>query len=376
MDDVFTSPAVDGPESDWVALPELVRRYARDNQAAAAILRHCFKRAAVKDADWWAAYWNPEDEVAYFVNSEARPEDALRIKSSAYRLKTIREVRVDGIDRRPENFLDGRSPWMCVKSALVMPRPAKAEKPLLLPNPLAAALAGSLLLGASGLGLGWLANKFFKYMYPDDNEKPEPHIFPRNLGLAGLLIGAAPGLIWGVTSQRARPDLGFKSWLSPWPFGPEDKGLVKNNSAPGDSVLSKIDSTGLVYSAAPEMAKAADWMPSTTGAMDLSTMPVIAKNNFGQVVWQDENTPLPLRAATLGVLEAASGAKGGSNWLSPMDIARVGLDMGTGYVTGLVAGRVLGALAGMSPSMQRRLQDIGMWSAAIGASVPRLLGKD
>lgn len=376
MEEVSTLPVAEVSERDWVRLPELVHRYARDNQAAAAILRHCFKRASVGDPDWWTIYWNPVDEVAYFANKDPRPKDSLRIKSSAHRLRTIRHVRVAGIDQEPDNFRDDQSTWMCVKSAIVMPRPASSPTSLFFPHPLAAALAGSLLLGASGLGLGWLAKKVLQQLDSSDDGSHNLHVFPRNFALAGLALGSLPGLIWGITSQRARPDLGFGAWTSSWPFAPDDRGLVKTNTAASDSVLAGVESEDLIHDAAPELAKSANWLPSTTGALDLATMPVIPKNNFGQVVWQDENTPLPLRAATLGVLEAASGAKGGSNWLSPMDIARVGLDMGAGYVTGLVAGRILGALAGMSPSAQRRLQDIGMWSAAIGASVPRLLGKD
>ncbi|MDZ7345766.1 MAG: hypothetical protein ONA69_03145, partial [candidate division KSB1 bacterium] len=320
MEDVTTLPVADAKDNDWVRVPELVWRYARDNQASAAILRHCFKRASVQDTDWWAIYWNPEEEIAYFANSEPRPDDALRIKSSAHRLKTIHSVRVAGIDEEPASFRNGQSPWICIKSAIVRPRPHVNTSAPLFPHPLAAALAGSLLLGVSGLGTGWLAKKIIGNFYADEEEKSSLGVFPRNFALIGLMLGALPGVIWGVTSQRARPDLGFGAWLSSWPFAGSEKGMVKNNSTGTDSVLSGVDSTDLVYEAAPEMAKAADWLPSTTGALDLATMPVIPKNNFGQVVWQDENTPLPLRAATLGVLEAASGAKGGSNWLSPMDI--------------------------------------------------------
>jgi hypothetical protein len=57
-----------------------------------------------------------------------------------------------------------------------------------------------------------------------------------------------------------------------------------------------------------------------------------------------------------------------------MDIARVGMGMGAGYIQASIGGRVLGALAGLTPEAQRTLQNAGVVAGAVKSVVPGLFG--
>ena len=57
-----------------------------------------------------------------------------------------------------------------------------------------------------------------------------------------------------------------------------------------------------------------------------------------------------------------------------MDIARIGMGMGAGYVQATIGGKVLGALAGLTPQAQRTLQGAGVIAGAMKAVVPGLFG--
>jgi hypothetical protein len=57
-----------------------------------------------------------------------------------------------------------------------------------------------------------------------------------------------------------------------------------------------------------------------------------------------------------------------------MDIARVGMGMGAGYVQASIGGRVLGALAGLTPQAQKTLQTAGVIAGAVKSVIPGLFG--
>ena len=58
-----------------------------------------------------------------------------------------------------------------------------------------------------------------------------------------------------------------------------------------------------------------------------------------------------------------------------MDIARVGIGMGAGYVQATLGGKVLGALVGLTPQAQRTLQGAGVVAGALKAVVPGFFGQ-
>lgn len=228
-----------------------------------------------------------------------------------------------------------------------------------LQNPLAAMLAGSLLLAGSGWLAGYFIDNFIEVNFSQNDEKNT--FYKKWLPIVGALLGAIPGWRWSQYSKELNPKYlenpsWQNRWLDSWPF---NAGKTEKVSADLFNNLTKYGQDGFL---------SGSFFDSTPG-------PVISKNNFGEVVWSDQNTPIPLRAATLGVLEAASINKN-SNWITPVDIADISLSMGSGWLTGYTVGKILGALAGLPPSIQKRIQEVGMWSGALQSTVPKLFGNN
>jgi hypothetical protein len=121
-----------------------------------------------------------------------------------------------------------------------------------------------------------------------------------------------------------------------------------------------------------EMSKAADFFNNNQSIFGLEPVPVDA---FNRLVLNDPFTPSYLQAATMGVVGAANNMRGNTGFITPMDIARVGLGMGAGYVQATLGGKVLGALVGLTPQAQRTLQGAGVVAGAIKAVVPGFFGQ-
>lgn len=104
-----------------------------------------------------------------------------------------------------------------------------------------------------------------------------------------------------------------------------------------------------------------------SGALSLADLqfPSIPKNHFNQVVWSDPLTPSYVAANLSGVVDAASKARGNVNFVTPGDIARIGLGMGSGYLSSLVVGKTLGALVGLPEEAQQKLKEGGIWAGLL-----------
>lgn len=100
--------------------------------------------------------------------------------------------------------------------------------------------------------------------------------------------------------------------------------------------------------------------------------PLINKGQFNPAVMADPNTPPHIRAATAGIVEAASATRG-SSFVSPWDVARIAISAGAGAASGIVLGKTLGVLAGLSKEQQKNLQEIGWWSGILRSMVPQAL---
>lgn len=244
------------------------------------------------------------------------------------------------------------------------------------PNPLAATLAGGLL----GAGVGWGAGRLAEVVLPDKYVKKGP--LSRTTAVLGGLMGAIPGAYWGFNNMRGHDDpvkrWSLSSWLSRYPYTdppqpappelpPGEEHQASDRFAELKEHLQKsLPAEALELS--EEWTKAAD----ETGS-DMTQN--IAVDQFNRLVWNDLRsqggfTDAPLAAATTGLVQAASLSQGGTNWISPYDVARIGVGMGSGYYSGLVVGRALGALAGLKPEAQQALQQGGMWAGFLGNVVP------
>lgn len=284
-------------------------------------------------------------------------------------LKTagFRNVGIAPLDCAPDHphRAWGEAPWVWVKRAvdpavslggkLLNVLPSDFNRLYGGPSPLAAALAGGLL----GAGVGYAGGTIAEQFLPPDFE---PGRLRRNATLAGAAVGAAPGALWGSASHKAHPETpGLRAWLSGWPFRDKDLPTGSPVKRACDRLLVHLEKAAW-YGDGP----GAD-QPAGQGLDGLATLPSIPRDAFGRVVWQDPYTPPPIRAAAVGLVNAASAANGYSPWVSPWDVASVAA---AGATRGLIVGKTLGALAGLRPEAQQQLQRAGVWGNMLTAVVP------
>ena len=103
------------------------------------------------------------------------------------------------------------------------------------------------------------------------------------------------------------------------------------------------------------------------------------------LVWYDPEVggrlPVPIRAATSGLVEAAYadrtrryGRSPGMRLVYPTDIARIAAGAGSGYLSGALVGKALGAVFGLSSDTQKKLRQTGALAGIIGNVVPHAVG--
>lgn len=192
------------------------------------------------------------------------------------------------------------------------------------PRPLTNLIVGAGLGSLGGYGVGRLAEALLPERYFDRG------VLRKRTMQAGALIGSLPALWQGYDNLRqSGQDVG--SLTAPWPVASGEK-----------AALDMFDAT-------------------------------INRDTFNRDVMNYDGTPLRLRAATAGLVEAAS-AVSDSPFITPWDVAKVAVGAGAGLMSGIIAGKALGFLAGLNPAGQSAVQQAGLWSGLLGAVVPRALG--
>jgi hypothetical protein len=310
------------------------------------------------------AYLNPNTKAVFFSFSDSDSDnfqETGRVWKRELKVPGVSEViAADGPEMQPPK--DG-GPWVMLKASAVevrdLVRPFATAYGLVPgkilgadSSPLVNTLAGAALTGATGYGLGWLG----EHVLPD--KYFEKGKLRRTLGLLGAGVGAIPGVLQAVdnTVQGRNP---VAPWPPPSPTTDVDPVLTKANAA-----LAELFDD--------DKAAEDDGPQAEAGALDHA--PVIERDHFNRVLWSDPMTPVPDRAAAVGLVEAAGLARGDSPLISPYDVARIAVGAGSGYVSGLIVGRTLGALAGLRPETQESLQRAGTWAGIIKGIVPAVLG--
>lgn len=122
----------------------------------------------------------------------------------------------------------------------------------------------------------------------------------------------------------------------------------------------------------PEMAKIAFTEDGGSGVDHGLAIPVDA---FNQVIWRDPSVAPALSPQTQilasGLVSGAAPA--GASWSSavvtPVQVARMAVGMGSGWLSGAVLGKGLGLLMNLNPQTQQMLRSTGMWAGAVQAFV-------
>lgn len=191
------------------------------------------------------------------------------------------------------------------------------------PRPLANILIGAGLGSLAGRGASYITNA----IAPEGVLDKERH--RKKMTILGGVLGALPGAYQGYDNIRT----GNQLWDS-WPHKTASDEYYKE-------AMNNFD-------------------------------PLINRNHFNNSVLNDPFTPPHIRAATAGVVSAASSVRG-SNLVSPWDVARIAISAGSGSMSGLILGRTLGVLAGLSSEQQKNLQNVGWWAGVLKSVVPQAL---
>lgn len=207
------------------------------------------------------------------------------------------------------------------------------------PRPVANLLVGAALGSLGGYGAGRLADALLPDRYFT------PGAAARRGAIMGAVLGAVPGAYQGM-SNLANGGTPFDAW----PVVPPDPRAALTAVVGGLAEKTALDK-------------------QSAGLFE----PAIERDEFNRAVMDDPFTPMRLRAATAGMVEAASATRG-SDWVSPWDVAKIAFGAGGGLVSGVIAGKALGALAGLTPEGQAGLQRLGLWGGIISAVVPKALG--
>lgn len=246
--------------------------------------------------------------------------------------------------------------WALFKAAAVLEPVQKAWSGALQPFGGPTPLSASLLGGALGAGLGYAGGGALNAVLPQSQFDPR-YAKRRQMLLTalGAGLGAAPGVGWGLESQKF-PEGG---WLKNFPFQ---------------------------KASAEEFIKCAF---NDDGALFTPSIPVDA---FNQTVWSDVlqpanpfgtksqwgdnsqalQTPPHVAAAVSGALASAAAVKQ-APLVSPWDVALAAAYGGaTGLAGGVLLGKTLGALAGLRPESQQTLRQLGLWGGILSGVVGKV----
>lgn len=323
-----------------------VRRLVKAAAAVVPALRKALHALRVRhephDPGYGQVWYNPDTHQVWFSLSDGDEQPTYDAWAKALKVKGVTLVRGEAEVGPPRT----EAAWVPVKSASmqavlgpVADVTGWKEGPINAlwggSRPLSNTLAGAALGAGAGYGAGWLA----EHLLPETFQNRR---LRKLFALAGGVAGAVPGGLTMVDSLSRGHGV-----LNPWPPPAEP---VEKAAAPADGIPSAFPSSFL------------DWQPT------------INRSELGEVLLTDPHLDRRLAMATDGLLEAASLTRG-SDLVSPFDIARIAVGMGSGLLSGMLVGKTLGAIAGLSDGAQRRLQQAGVLGGLIKGVVPLAFGR-
>jgi len=192
------------------------------------------------------------------------------------------------------------------------------------PRPVASAIAGGLLTSGLGYAGGHMLERLVPKMFT-------PGAAKKRLALLGGAIGAAPGLM----------------------------GMALNN-AEGRSVFEKAAN----LQSAAKLLQEGEPPEFFKYSHNFIFRPIIDVTRFNDAIWNDPFGSGADKAIASGLVYGA-GTATNSNIVSPMDVTRMAVGMGTGYASATLMGKAFGVLAGISPEAQQAMQTAGVWSGVM-----------
>jgi hypothetical protein len=210
-------------------------------------------------------------------------------------------------------------------------------------------LGQMLVLGGLGALGGNLIGKGVNKFLPDDSVDAA-----RTGTIVGGVLGASPGLAGAYFNAfMGRPVL-TSSFYTPEP-------AIEHFNNPMATAYGDIKLGGFGY-ADPAFAP-------------------ISVNEFQQTLWDDprmHQLPLQVRAGASGLVQNAAvipNGTGGTGFVTPLDVAKAAMGLGSGLVSGWIVGKTMGALFGVGKNTQNMLKNTGMAIGALRSIVPIAYGQ-
>lgn len=334
----------------WEEVPQKVAAFYKEARPVAQRLRSLVSKFPAYKSDKPKFWWHPESKRL----NVSLPDDADAATENRWAnlLQVIPGVHSVKIDHEwvPEGCIELKvaadlnwlgNKWQQGNAALGGP------------NPLTKTLLGGLLMGGAGYGAGTLIESLFPERYVERGR------LRKTLGLTGAAVGAAPGLLQGHFNNKADGQ-GFL------------QGMLTHDSAPLLKTAGEAGGFG-IRSIPVDAFNRMVWRDVRKGVQTAETNPYGTKDPWGSNE-ESLHTPPAVGAATTGLMTGIQ-AQTGSQIISPADLVRGIASAGVGLAVANVAGRTLGALAGLSPTAQEKLQDVGVFGGLLTSLVPPLFGR-
>jgi hypothetical protein len=346
----------------WHDVPKLVSEFVKKGSTIFARLQAAMKNLPSPQPGYGHVWLNPRTQAVYFTLGDSDERKMYDDWKKGLKVKGV--VSVDGEAETTPSKESG--PWLRIKAAslpdifgpLAQAGGWKGAPTTWLggPTPLSAMIASGALGAGAGYGAGWLAEHVLPEKYLQRGR------LRKNLAMMGGLFGAAPGFWAGTDNLRHGASL-MDPFGSTGPGWDKDARDLRHLNNMLDVFVCPDD---LTYH---EMNKLAEAIEGAGGSSVY--VKAIEKDRFNRALWNDPFTPDYLKGMASGIVEGASEIAN-SPVVSPMDVGRLAVGMGSGLASGLLVGKVLAGLAGISPEAQEGLQRAGIWSGAIRATVPML----
>ena len=239
------------------------------------------------------------------------------------------------------------------------------------PNALTRTLTGAALGSAMGYGGGWLMEHLFPDKYIDRGK------LRRNLAiLGGLSGGAIPAYFFG---RPAVAQDGMAGWTKtsadystvPAPF----RAIIGTDEQPARQTRPGVLKAALDRLQVNEEELVDECLEKAAISAGGAFLPRIPVDQWNNVMLRAPGVSPPIRAAAAGLVNAAAASHGGAKLVSPFDVGRIAMGMGSGAVSGMLVGKTIGALAGLAPDAQDAVFKAGVGAGLLANVVPLAFGR-
>lgn len=350
-------------DNNSLMLPLLARRAVKLARQG----RYLRNRAEALAGDFtrYGLSWRPDS--GEFVLYGSGPE----LEKLAQQLREVTGMEVE--EQPPQAELDCQSEVLLKEGIWPLRWMGVVSEALGGPSAVTDAIAGALVTGGLGYGVGTLLENLFPRKYVRRGR------LRRSLGLTGMLLGAVPGIWLGVnhTLYGKNTSLG-----DAWFKRHQDIEEKPFQEYPAPEQLQKESKLRQRWLEVPEELRSQIRPLLKRAQTGVWERPVPVRP-LQQAIWSDvaqygqygpPHTPPSMGATASAIVSDVQQRYGNRSILSPRHFVRGLVAAGADLATSKLVGGVLSALGGLTPAGQRKLQEMGLWGGMIRGMFGSLLG--